>query len=111
MILHLIQRKSETPDVESFIFEPPEPVVWKAGQYIHYTLHHEPTDERGSDRWFTVSSAPSEHKIMITTRFPQEKSSSFKKALFALKVGDAIETSDMEGDFVVEDFSKEYVFI
>lgn len=111
MKLTLIRRKQETPDVESFIFEPHEALAWKAGQFLHYTLHHEPTDDRGSDRWFTAASAPFENVAMITTRFTDEKSSSFKKALRALNIGESIEVSDVDGDFIIEDAHLPYVFI
>lgn len=111
MKLKLIERKPETADVESFIFEPTENITWKPGQFLHYVLHHEPTDDRGSDRWFTIASAPTEGNVMITTRFNNERSSSFKNKLRNLKVGRSIEATVVEGDFVVEDYSKEYVFI
>lgn len=111
MKLKLIERKPEVPGVESFVFAPAEPIVWKAGQYLHYVLHHEPTDDRGSDRWFTIASSPYEKNPMITTRFNEERSSSFKKALKALKIGDEIEVSEVEGDFTLEDLGAEYVFL
>ena len=111
MLLTLRARKPEAKGVESFIFEPAGPLVWKAGQYLHYVLHHRPTDDRGSDRWFTVSSAPSEGHVMVTTRFAEEKGSSFKSVLGALRVGETIEISEVEGDFVIEDPRAEYVFI
>lgn len=111
MILTLTARKPEAKDVESFIFEPGGPLAWRAGQYLHYVLHHRPTDDRGSDRWFTVSAAPSEGHVMVTTRFANDKGSSFKKELATLKVGDTIEISEVEGDFIIEDLAAEYVFI
>lgn len=111
MKLKLESTKEEIPGVFSFWFIPEEKVSWKAGQFFHYILHHEPTDERGSDRWFTIASAPYEEKIMLTTRFDGEKMSTFKKALKELKVGDEIEATDLEGDFTVEDAQKQMVFI
>lgn len=111
MRLKLIKRKTEVPGVESFIFAPAEPLSWRAGQFLHYVLHHRPTDERGSDRWFTVASAPFESEVMITTRFTNEKSSTFKQTLGALHIGESIEISDIDGDFVVDDPSAELVFI
>jgi ferredoxin-NADP reductase len=111
MKLQLVEKKLELPDVESFILQPTKPLEWKAGQYIHYVLHHEPTDDRGSDRWFTISAAPVEEQIMITTRFNAEKSSSFKTKLKNLKIGKTIEMSVVDGDFIIDDFTKEYVFI
>lgn len=111
MKLTLIRRKTEVPGVESFIFSSAEKIVWKAGQFLHYVLHHEPTDNRGSDRWFTIASAPFEKEIMITTRIAPENGSSFKSSLNNLKLGEEIEISDLDGDFVVEDTTLEYVFI
>lgn len=111
MRLTLKERKPEVPGVESFIFEPQEPLSWKAGQFLHYVLHHDPTDDRGSDRWFTVASAPFEKHVMLTTRFTEEDGSSFKKSLKELKVGETIEIADVDGDFLVENTDAEYVFI
>ena len=111
MKLKLTAIKPEAPGVESLIFKPAEPIVWQAGQYLHYVLNHAPTDDRGSDRWFTISSAPYERHIVVTTRFASAKGSTFKKTMKALKPGDNIEITDVEGDFTVTDPKKEYVFI
>jgi ferredoxin-NADP reductase len=115
MRLRLIERRPEAAGVESFVFErsdPAEPLTWRAGQFLHYVLHHEPTDDRGSDRWFTVSAAPYEGHVMLTTRFAPEKGSSFKKALAELALGsEALEVSDVDGDFVLEDPAASCVFI
>jgi len=111
MKLNLVGRKTEAPGVESFLFKPTEPITWKAGQFFRYVLHHRPTDDRGSDRHFTIATAPSEETIMLTTRFTIDKGSSFKNALAGMKIGDTIEISSLAGDFILEDFAKEYVFI
>lgn len=111
MRLKLLEKKVETQGIETFIFQPQEAVTWKAGQFFHYVLHHEPTDDRGSDRWFTNSAAPFENVVRITTRFTDEKRSTFKKALRNLPVGESIEVSDLDGDFTLDDPNKQYVFI
>ena len=111
MKLKLTAKKKESADVTSFIFRPLQPTTWIAGQYLHYVLNHQPTDDRGSDRWFTIASAPHEGHVMLTTRFAKKKGSSFKSNLHALKIGDEIEFSDLDGDFIVKDYRKEYVFI
>src|SRR5438105_8990282 len=103
MKLELIARKTESPDVESFIFKPRGPLAWTAGQYLHYVLHHEPTDDRGSDRWFSIASAPFEKNVTLTTRFSKDKGSTFKKSLEGLKTGDTVEVTDVDGDFIVDD--------
>jgi ferredoxin-NADP reductase len=113
MKLTLTEKRQETSDVISFIFTPKQPLVWKAGQYLHYVLHHEPTDDRGSDRWFTNSAAPFENQVRITTRLTINKGSSFKKKIAVLEIGKDIEISNVEGDghFIVDDIGQNSVFI
>ena len=111
MKLKLAVKKTESPGVVSFIFKPDEPLTWKAGQFLHYVLNHAPTDDRGSDRWFTIASASYERHVMLTTRFASTQSSTFKKTLKALKVGESIEVSDLDGDFILGDARKQYVFL
>lgn len=100
-----------TEDVTSFIFEPEQPVVWQAGQYFHYVLPHTDADDRGTERWFTCSAAPSEGNIMISTRLTKDHGSSFKNALQHLRLSDEIEADGPEGDFIVTDFSRNYIFV
>lgn len=111
MKLRLIGTKKITSDVTSFKFEPEQPVQWKPGQYFHYLLPHDNEDDRGHERWFTNSAAPSEGHIAITTRLNTERSSSFKKALQALQPGDEIEADGPKGSFTIEDPSQNYIFI
>ncbi|OGM91806.1 hypothetical protein A2755_00450 [Candidatus Wolfebacteria bacterium RIFCSPHIGHO2_01_FULL_48_22] len=106
----LIHTQQETSDVRSFLLEPERPIVWEAGQYMHYILPHEDQDDRKADRYFTISAAPFEKNVRITTRF-SEKGSSFKKALKALKIGDHIEAEGPEGDFTLRDPSEGFVCI
>jgi ferredoxin-NADP reductase len=109
--LTLIERKTEVPGVETFVFNPADPFTWKAGQFLHYVLHHRPTDDRGSDRWFTIAASPGENVVKITTRFANDKRSSFKTTLSGFKIGENIEVADLDGDLTVEDLEKECVFI
>ena len=111
MKLKLAEKKQETSDVTTFVFSVSEPLTWEGGVYLHYVLHHRPTDDRGSDRWFTISSAPFEKNPTITTRFSGEKSSSFKKKLFAMAIGEEIEVAASEGDFTFDNSAQEHVFI
>lgn len=111
MKLKLVEKKQETSDVTTFIFEPSEPLSWQPGQYLHYVLHHSPTDDRGSDRWFTNSAAPFEKKVMVTTRYATKQSSTFKQKLFGLAEGKKIEISMVEGDFTLDNPEEEHVFI
>lgn len=111
MKLRFIGSENVLGDVKSFVFEATAPLNWKPGQYIHYTLPHANQDDRGDERWFTISSAPSEQSIKITTRINAERSSSFKSALQDLKPGDEIDADQPEGDFTVDDTTKNYIFV
>ncbi len=98
-------------EVTEFIFDTPQDVIWRPGQFIHYVLPHDNPDDRGIERWFTISSAPYTGHVSITTRLYGDASSSFKKALNNLQPGDEIEADSPDGSFVIDDFSKDYVFI
>lgn len=111
MKLRLIRVDNKVSDVKEFVFEPTEPFTWTAGQYMHYVLPHPDEDDRGIERWFTNSAAPSENEVRITTRVNADPSSSFKQALQKLQPGDAIEADGPEGDFVLQDPSRNYIFV
>lgn len=109
--LTLEHRHQETPDTISFRFKSDQIKRWKPGQYLHLTLEHPRPDARGTERYFTISSAPFEGHIQITTRFSAEKISSFKAALRGMAVGGTIEADGLEGEFTVEDPRQRLVFI
>jgi len=111
MKLKLKDRKVQVKNVETFVFDSPEPIDFQPGQYMHYVFPHPSEDDRGEERWFTISAPPYEKNITITTRFTDEKGSSFKKALKNMKTGDTIESDGPKGKFVIEDVSKKYVLV
>lgn len=100
-----------TSDVTSFMFKSEQSVSWTPGQYFHYSFPHQNEDDRGHERWFTNSAAPFENKIMISTRIASDHGSSFKHALLNLKPGDSLEADGPKGSFVIEDPSRNYVFV
>lgn len=104
---HLIKQGN----VYRFVFSPKTPITWKPGQFIHYTLPHDNADDRGDERWFTISSAPFEKDIWITTRINNENGSTFKKRLLNLKPDEVIKTDEPDGSFVIDDLNKDYVFV
>jgi ferredoxin-NADP reductase len=110
MRLTLVEKHQETADVKSFFFQGGTDLKWKAGQYLHYKLPHDQPDDRGIERYFSISSAPFEGRVRLTTRFAK-KGSSFKKALDGLPIGSQIETDLPEGDFCVDRVEKPLVFI
>ena len=111
MKLKLIEKRNETKDIITFIFEPEKKFKWRAGQYLILSTDHKNPDNRGKMRFFTISSAPFENNPSITTRINKINSSSFKKALTALKIGSVINAKGPDGDFVIKNINKKYIFI
>lgn len=93
-IVLMLEGKTYIADnIWSFRFTPAQPVEWQAGQYIRVELN-------GEKRWFTISSAPFEDAITITTRVSD---SSFKQALAQLDTGDTLNMiAPPSGDFTWE---------
>jgi len=111
MEFRLLSKKSEVEGVYSFVFEADKKISWLPGQYIHYNLPHPHEDDRGVGRWFTISSAPFEGHVMLTTRFDGEKTSSFKEALLKLQPGTAVAADGPDGLFVLEPGQKHHILI
>ncbi len=108
MKVKLINKVAEVGDVTTYQLEAEEKVEWTAGQYGKYKLDIAEPDEEGDTRYFTISSAPFEGHLQITTRV---RNSSFKQTLDSLQVGEEFELIKTNGDFVVEDPTNQYVFL
>ncbi|MEK7152766.1 MAG: SRPBCC domain-containing protein [Patescibacteria group bacterium] len=107
--LKLIGKEHVAGNAWSFRFEPSQPLHWLAGQYIWVELRHDNPDAEGARRWFTVSSAPYEGFVQITTRV---SNSTFKQALNALPEGGELRLLEKpDGDFVWQDSRLPLVFI
>lgn len=111
MKLTFIGSKPVTANVISFVFQPVERIKWQPGQYMHYVLPHPDSDDRGTERWFTNSAAPFENKVMISTRIDREHGSSFKRALLMLQPGDGVEADGPEGEFTIDNETRNHIFV
>ncbi|MBA2279409.1 FAD-dependent oxidoreductase [Candidatus Saccharibacteria bacterium] len=95
MKLRFMKKNDEGNDVWSFYFKPLEPLTWIAGQSVRLEL---PRKMFGIDeRRFTITSAPFESHVMITTKLSD---SSFKQNLRNLKPDEIINGYAVEGKFV-----------
>jgi len=98
MNVRFVSSKHEVGDIHSLFFEPDKPLVWRAGEYINFTVSGVPPAE--SERIFTIASAPHEKILRITT---QRGVSPFKDKFFSLQPGDQVEIDQLGGDFVWQD--------
>src|SRR5665213_3089003 len=107
----LRQKVKIAADTVDFIFNPGQKFAYEPGQYLEWTLQHEKTDSRGSRRYFTLASSPTEPDLIIGVKF-YEDGSSFKKALLDASADTFIVASQLAGDFVMpKDPTKQLVFI
>jgi ferredoxin-NADP reductase len=107
--LRLIEKEHVLDNIWAFRFAPSEPLVWTAGQYVSVELPHDNPDGKGTKRWFTISSAPYEKIVQITTRVTD---SSFKQALAKLRIGDELQLLDKpHGYFVWQQSDRPLVFV
>ncbi len=94
--------EAEAENIRTFYFKPERPVHYTAGQYTELHVPHPHPDKRGDKRWFTLSSSPEDEFLTITTKYAgDDKTSSFKRALFKLKPGTTLEAAEPMGDFVL----------
>lgn len=105
MVLKVLNKKSETKNAFSLIFEKPAGFNFYPGQYLDIKLPVE--DPNGDTRPFTISSSPTEEFLMIT---PKEGISPFKKFLENLKAGDRVESSHPAGTFTIDESSSAFFF-
>ncbi len=95
MILRVKEKKTETKDVFSLVFEKPNGFNFYPGQYLDYELD-------GDTRAFTISASPTEDFLMLSTK---KGTTPFKKALAKLKAGDEVKTSHPAGTFILDESS------
>ncbi|WP_453995775.1 FAD-dependent oxidoreductase [Bacillus nitroreducens] len=96
--LAFIESYKESDEVYSFLFETDNDLSWKAGQHGLFTITHQKI--KNGTKPFTITSAPSENLVRITTKVGANPSE-FKKAMLALKKGDTIRMSGPLGNFHV----------
>lgn len=105
--LKLLSSRSEAGNIKSFVFEHGG-LHWTAGQNQAFVLPQAGLEETDNLRWFTLSSAPSEKVVQVSTRISD---SAFKQALDRLQPGDSIGVRDLGGDFTWEDDSAAQVVL
>jgi ferredoxin-NADP reductase len=100
------KRRREAPGIDSYIFKGKTGLKYSAGQYMEWTIASHKSDSRGNRRYLTLSSSPSEDRVMFTVRIPEDRSS-FKQYLEQLEPGAAILADQLGGDFVLPHSEKQ----
>ena len=92
----LVGRELVAERTMAFRFAKPADWAYRAGQFVDITLLDPPeTDAEGNTRGFSISSAPSEDVIMITTRL---RDTAFKRVLQAMPLGTPVKIEGPFGD-------------
>jgi ferredoxin-NADP reductase len=105
----LVGRELVAEATMSFTFEKPEGWSFRAGQFVDITLIAPPiTDAKGNTRGFSISSAPGEGVITITTRL---RDSGFKRSLQAVPLGTNARIEGPFGNLELEDVTRPAVVL
>ena len=92
----LVDRELVAERTMAFCFAKPADWTYRAGQFVDITLVDPPeTDDEGNTRGFSISSAPSEDVIMITTRL---RDTAFKRVLRTMPLGTTVKIEGPFGD-------------
>jgi ferredoxin-NADP reductase len=95
-----LRRRTEVAErTTAFAFEKPANFVFKAGQFLEFTLTNPPeTDSEGDSRAFSIASAPHEEMLMVATRM---RDTAFKRVLGAMPLESPVKIEGPFGDLVL----------
>jgi ferredoxin-NADP reductase/Na+-translocating ferredoxin:NAD+ oxidoreductase RnfD subunit len=111
LLPQLTQKISWGPSVKDFVFTADRKFKYRPGQYMEWTLPHQQPDNRGSRRYFTLASSPTENNLRLGVRF-YNKSSSFKQAMWSMDEVTPVAAGQLGGDFTLpRDKRHKLVFI
>jgi ferredoxin-NADP reductase len=108
--VNLLKKEDVAEGTTSFYFEKPQGFTYIAGQYINLRLiNPSETDDEGTRRFFSLTSAPFEQDLRIATRM---RDTAFKRILKNMELGSEIELFGPYGKLVLhEDLSIPAVFL
>ncbi len=111
LLLQLKEKIQLSPDTYDFVFGMDKKINFLPGQYMEWTLPQKKPDMRGSRRFFTLASSPTENTLRIGVKF-YPNGSSWKKGLLEMQPGGEIVASQLSGEFILpKDPTKRLVFI
>jgi ferredoxin-NADP reductase len=105
----LVSRELVAERTMAFRFAMPGDWTYRAGQFVDITLLDPPeTDAEGNTRGFSISSAPSERVIMITTRL---RDTAFKRVLQTMPLDTVVKVEGPFGDLRLHDTARPAVVL
>ncbi len=111
LLLKLKQKIQLSPDTFDFVFGLDAPIKYTAGQFMEWTLSQKNPDTRGSRRYFTLASSPTEDSLRIGVKF-YPNGSSWKKTLMEMPIGGELVAAQVAGEFTLpKDPIKKLVFV
>jgi len=108
--IKLVEKRPVAEGTMEFVFEKPEGLEFRAGQFADFTLVDPPeTDEEGNTRGFSIVAAPYEDYLAVATRM---RDTAFKRVLKDLPEGSEVKFDGPYGDYRLHnDTSKPAVFL
>jgi len=88
------------PTITELVFDGPRLPKFQAGQYLEWNVAHHHPDARGTRRYFTIASSPTETGLRIGIKQYQPMST-YKQVLLQLQPGETIVAEQIDGDFVL----------
>ena len=110
LMLTLKEKVLIAHDTYDFIFTPEKKMMFTPGQYLEWTLSTARVDIRGTRRYFTIASSPTEKELIMGVKF-YPMPSAFKETLHGLNPGDSIIASQLAGDFVLTKNNQEKIVL
>jgi ferredoxin-NADP reductase/Na+-translocating ferredoxin:NAD+ oxidoreductase RnfD subunit len=102
LLPRLVKKLTWGPQTKDFVFALDHKFKYKPGQYMEWTLPHAEPDNRGSRRYFTLASSPTENNLRLGVKFYAE-GSSFKHAMWSMDEDTPIAAGQLGGDFTLPD--------
>jgi ferredoxin-NADP reductase/Na+-translocating ferredoxin:NAD+ oxidoreductase RnfD subunit len=97
--------------VTDLVFSSDQALAYAPGQYLEFTLPHAKPDSRGSRRYFTLASSPTEDTLHIGVKFTPH-GSTFKQAFANMHETTPFSAGQLGGDFTLpRDASQKLAFI
>jgi ferredoxin-NADP reductase/Na+-transporting NADH:ubiquinone oxidoreductase subunit NqrB len=98
--LKLKEKRALGQEIVSFTFQKPSWFRHRPGQYMEWSLPLRRADGRGTRRYLSLASSPTEDEIQFAARFA-EPVSRFKQALLEAEAGAIITAGELAGDFTL----------